>query len=130
MLIYKFAKIVMKHDLSFLFVEYKDIRDWVTYICTLYKFSSRNTLRTDLYMFLMFKKKIFIGWVSRILQASALRSNLWTPKHQRLGYYSLAVNSLTVSEQYIMRYLLFNVCNAHLKVSFWLKTWFVGLEPW
>lgn len=61
MLIYKFAKIVMKHDLSFLFVEYKDIRDWVTYICTLYKFSSRNTLRTDLYMFLMFKKKIFIG---------------------------------------------------------------------
>lgn len=43
----KFAKMVMKHDLPFLFAEYEYVRDWVSYICPMFKFRSRNTLRTD-----------------------------------------------------------------------------------
>lgn len=82
----KFAKMVMKHDLPFLFAEYEYVRDWVSYICPMFKFRSRNTLRTDCTKVFDDQKAKVYRTLGQNTSRISLTTDLWTPKHQRLGY--------------------------------------------
>ena len=81
-----FAKMIMKHDLPFLFSEYEYFRSWCSFICPTYKFRSRNTLRADCMKVYKEEKVNLYKMLERNSSKVSITTDLWTSDHQNLGY--------------------------------------------
>ncbi|CAB81093.1 AT4g05510 [Arabidopsis thaliana] len=74
----KFSRVIIRHDLPFLCVEYEELRDFISYMNPDYKCYTRNTAAADVVKTWEKEKQILKSELERIPSRICLTSDCWT----------------------------------------------------
>ncbi|CAL9234204.1 unnamed protein product [Arabidopsis halleri] len=74
----KFSRVIIRHDLPFLCVEYEELRDFISYMNPDYRCYTRNTAASDVVKTWEKEKQILKSELERIPSRICLTSDCWT----------------------------------------------------
>jgi len=73
-----FSGLIIRHNLSYKFVEYFELRTWINYLCPDTIMISRNIVKADIGRMYMKEKIMLKKLLASILSKICLTSDLWT----------------------------------------------------
>jgi len=85
------CELIVRHHLPYEFVEYPDLRDWISYLCPDAVMVSRNTIKADIERMYRKERRMLKDLLVSVPSRICLTANLWTPINTK-GFLSLTAH--------------------------------------
>jgi len=105
------ANLIIRHGLPFKFVEYQELRTWISYLNPYATLVSRNTIKSDISKIFMKEKIMLKEELKNISSRICLTSNLWTSCTTE-GY--IALTTHYVDSNWKLKSKILNFCHLLL----------------